>query len=57
MDIDGDLRVLDSRLEPAASCIVCGALIDAGNGLTALYAGQIVRFKCAACLDRFAREP
>ena len=47
----------ESRLEPAASCVVCGDEIPAGKGLTARYGDRTVRFKCPDCLRRFEAAP
>lgn len=47
----------ESRLEPSATCLVCGNDIPAGEGLTARYAERTLRFKCAGCLTRFEADP
>lgn len=49
--------IRNSRLEPAATCLVCGNDIPAGEGLTALYGDRTLRFKCPGCLQRFEAEP
>lgn len=51
------LTVVDSADQAAATCVVCGKDIPAGEGVTALYGGQILRFKCPGCLPRFAADP
>lgn len=52
-----ELVELDSRYQPAATCLVCGAHIEAGAGLTALFGERTLRFKCPGCLTRFEAEP
>lgn len=52
-----DLVVVDSAAEAAATCIVCGNDIPPGEGVTARYGGQILRFKCPGCVTRFAVDP
>lgn len=52
-----DLIVIDSRDQPAASCIVCGNDIAAGEGVTAQHRGRTLRFKCPGCLPRFQADP
>ncbi len=49
--------LLDSRYQPAATCLVCGGQIESGAGLTALLGERTLRFKCAGCLTRFEAEP
>ena len=51
------LVVLDSLDQPAASCVVCGNDIPPGEGVTARYAGRILRFKCPGCYARFEADP
>lgn len=58
MEATAPLIVLvDSRLEPAARCAVCGDHVAAGAGLTARYGGRTLRFKCPGCLERFRADP
>ena len=57
MAIAHELVVLDSRDQPAATCVVCENDIAAGQGVTASYSGRILRFKCPGCLSRFQAEP
>lgn len=52
-----DLVVLDSRDQPAGSCVVCGNVVSSGEGVTALYRGETLRFKCPGCYARFEAEP
>lgn len=52
-----DIQLNDSLYQPSASCLVCGSEIAAGEGVTALYRGSVVRFKCERCLARFASNP
>jgi hypothetical protein len=39
------------------ACLVCGAPIQADNGLTASYRGRTLRFGCLTCRFRFEDEP
>ncbi len=57
MTIESDLVVDGSGYAPAASCVVCGNDIAAGEGLTARYHGETLRFKCPGCLTRFSADP
>ena len=57
MDAFLQLTVVDSHLEPAARCLVCGKEISAGEGVTARYQGETLRFKCPGCYARFAADP
>jgi YHS domain-containing protein len=52
-----ELIVVDSRDAPAASCVVCGNDISAGEGVTAHYHGRTLRFKCPGCYTRFEADP
>lgn len=52
-----DLVVVESRVEAAATCIVCGKEIPADEGVTARFRGQTLRFKCPGCLTRFKADP
>lgn len=56
MDIQ-DLVVVDSAAEAASTCVVCGKDIPAGEGVTARFGGQTLRFKCPGCVSRFALDP
>ncbi len=48
---------VDSRLEPAGRCLVCGGAIPAGEGVTARYGERNLRFRCSGCLERFQADP
>ncbi len=49
--------VFDSRDQDAASCVVCGNAIAAGDGVTASFHGRTLRFKCPGCFARFQADP
>ena len=51
------LTLIDSRQAPAASCLVCGNDIPAGEGVSARYGDRTLRFKCPGCYARFAADP
>ena len=51
------LTLLDSAAYPAATCVVCGSEISAGEGITGSFVGQVLRFKCPGCLARFEADP
>jgi hypothetical protein len=51
------LTVVDSRRQTAARCLVCGGQVAAGEGITALFEGRTLRFRCQGCLGRFAEDP
>jgi len=51
------LTLIDSRLAPAARCLVCGNDIPAGEGVTARYGDRMLRFKCPGCYARFEADP
>lgn len=57
MNAPSSIVIRNSRLEPAAPCIVCGSDISAGEGLTARYGDRTLRFKCPDCLSRFEAGP
>ncbi len=57
MAVASELRIVDSRYQAAARCVVCGNEIDAGEGLTARYQGRTLRFKCPGCFTRFEADP
>lgn len=57
MTIAPGLVVVDSRGQPAAPCVVCGTPVSPGEGVTAVYRGQALRFKCPGCYARFEAEP
>lgn len=57
MNTPSSIVIRNSRLEPAASCIVCGSDVPAGEGLTARYGDRTLRFKCPNCLSRFETDP
>lgn len=52
-----ELVMLDSRDQPAASCVVCGNDVPADDGITASYQGRTLRFKCPGCYSRFQSDP
>ena len=52
-----DLVVVDSAAEAAATCVVCGNAIPAGEGVTARFGDRTLRFKCPGCMSRFAVDP
>lgn len=52
-----DLVVVDSAAEAAATCVVCGNDVPAGEGVTARFADRTLRFKCPGCVSRFALDP
>ena len=52
-----ELVVVDSAAEAAATCVVCGKDIAAGEGVTARFGDLIIRFKCPGCVTRFADDP
>lgn len=49
--------LIDSRQAPAATCLVCGNGIPAGEGVTARYGDRTLRFKCPGCYARFQGDP
>jgi len=57
MNGPAQVTIVDSRLEPAARCLVCGNEIAAGDGVTARYQERTLRFKCPGCLARFQHDP
>lgn len=57
VDVREDLVLIDSGGQPAGACAACGQPIDAGEGLTALYGGRLLRFRCSGCLASFCRDP
>lgn len=57
MAMTTELVVIDSREAPAASCVVCGNDVPAGEGIAAQYLGQSLRFKCPGCYARFEADP
>jgi len=57
MRAPAQIAVVDSRNEPAASCVVCGNEFPAGEGVTARYRGRTLRFRCPGCLTRFRSDP
>ena len=57
MEIASELVVLDSANQTAAVCLVCGNDVAAGEGVTAVYRGQTIRFKCPRCFSRFEANP
>lgn len=57
MAVAQEIIVVDSQYQPAASCVVCGNAVPAGEGVTAEYQGRTLRFKCPGCYARFEAEP
>ena len=57
MAIATAFTVIDSRGQPAATCLVCRNDIPAGEGVTATYRGQTLRFRCPDCFARFQADP
>ena len=57
MAIAPELILVDSRNEPAGSCVVCGNDIPSGEGVTARYGDRTLRFKCPGCCARYAADP
>lgn len=55
--IPSSIVIRNSRLESAATCLVCGDGVPAGEGLTARYGDRTLRFKCPGCLSRFVSAP
>ncbi len=51
-----ELAVVDSEGQPAATCATCGLPVSAGSGVTALFHGRTLRFRCAGCLSRFVLD-
>ena len=57
MAIASEFVVLDSHDQQAATCVVCGNDIAAGQGVTASYRGRVLRCKCPGCFSRFQADP
>ena len=57
MAVAKELALVDSRYDLAATCLVCGGLIEAGEGVSARYQGRLLRFRCDGCVDRFRADP
>jgi hypothetical protein len=57
LDVREDLVLINSASQPAGACAACGQPIGAGEGITALYGGRLLRFRCSGCLASFLREP
>ncbi len=57
MALARELTVLDSLGQPAATCVVCANAIPAGEGVSAIYLGRTLRFKCPGCYARFEADP
>jgi hypothetical protein len=56
-EVREEFVLIDSIHQPAGACAACGQPIGAGEGLTALYGGRLLRFRCSGCLATFLREP
>lgn len=52
-----NLVIIDSGAGAAATCVVCGNDIPAGEGVTARLGDRTLRFKCPGCVSRFAVDP
>ncbi|HEX7431247.1 MAG TPA: hypothetical protein VF293_03550 [Candidatus Limnocylindrales bacterium] len=52
-----DLVLIDSSLQQAGTCAVCGKSVGEREGITALYRGRILRFRCSGGVARFRRDP
>jgi hypothetical protein len=57
LDVREDLVLIDSSLQQAGTCAVCGKSVGEGEGITALYRGRLLRFRCSGCLASFRRGP
>jgi len=57
LDVGEDLVLIDSSGQPAGTCAACGQAIGAGEGITALLGGRLLRFRCSGCLGSFCRDP
>lgn len=55
--VGDELVLIDSVNQPPGTCAACGQSIGAGEGITALYKGQVLRFRCSGCLASFRRDP
>jgi hypothetical protein len=51
-----ELAVIDSVGQPEAACATCGSRVGAGSGVTALFRGRTLRFRCAGCFSRFVLD-
>ena len=51
-----ELAVIDWGQQPAAPCATCGTLVPAGSGVTALFHGRTLRFRCGECYSRFVLD-
>jgi hypothetical protein len=57
LDVRDDLVLIDSSLQPAGTCAVCGKPVGEGEVIRALYGRRIPRFRCSGCLALFRRDP
>jgi hypothetical protein len=57
LGVRDDFVLIESSNQPAGACAVCGESIGAGEGITALCGGRLLRFRCSGCLASFRREP
>ena len=57
LDVREALVLIDSSHQPAGACASCGQPIGAGEGITVLSGGRLLRFRCSGCLASFCREP
>jgi ribosomal protein L24E len=57
LDVREDFVLIDSSNQPAGACASCGQSIGAGEGITVLCDGRLLRFRCSGCLASFRREP
>jgi hypothetical protein len=51
-----ELAVIDSAGQPSAACATCGSHVAAGSGVTAIFHGRTLRFRCAGCYSRFVLD-
>jgi len=51
-----ELALIESDGQPAATCATCGSGVPAGAGVTAIFHGRVLRFRCAGCYSRFVLD-
>ncbi len=51
-----ELTVVDSEGQPAADCATCGSPVPPGSGVTAVFHGRTLRFRCEGCFSRFVLD-
>jgi len=52
-----DFALLSRETQPEGRCAVCGTELKAGEGLTVVSNGTVMRFRCLGCLARFEADP